>query len=212
MTESEGVVKYRLDYSPGELPPDTDLTALLRWFRRCREHGLIGQDPDRYEGLAYGNISCRAARGFVISGTQTGGRPALHLDDLAWVRDFDEAQNRLQAGGPARPSSEAMTHGQVYRVLPAVNAVIHAHSAAIWRNARQLELPVTSPAAAYGTPAMAAEVERLLATRTDCTAGVFAMGGHQDGVAAFAGDMDSAGELLLATLQRARRLEAGDRE
>jgi ribulose-5-phosphate 4-epimerase/fuculose-1-phosphate aldolase len=208
MTDTEGVIRYRLDHRPGPLPAGVELDGLLRWFGRCREQGLIGRDPARYDGLAYGNISVRAARGFVISGTQTGGRPALGPHDLAWVEDLDAAANRLRASGPARPSSEAMTHGQVYRALASVNAVIHVHSPLIWRRARALGLPVTAAAAAYGTPAMAAEVRRLLQRRDAADAGVLAMGGHQDGVLAYAPDMDAAGELLLATLARAQAAPA----
>jgi hypothetical protein len=206
MTETEGVIRYRLAYRPGPLPADIDLDGLLRWFDRCRERGLIGRDPVRYDGLAYGNISVRAARGFVISGTQTGGKPALGAQDLAWVEDLDPEANWLRASGPARPSSEAMTHGQIYRQLASIGAVIHAHTPLIWRRAQALGLPITAPSAAYGTPAMAAEVRCLLGRRGATDAGVFAMGGHEDGVVAYAAEMDSAGELLLATLARAEQV------
>ena len=160
MTETEGVIRYRLDYRPGPLPPGADLAGLFHWFERCRANGLIGQDPRRYGGLAYGNISVRAQPGFVISGTQTGGHAQLTPDDLAWVQDFSAARNDLRATGPARPSSEAMTHGQIYDALPAVGAVVHAHCMVIWRNAGALAMPITAAAAGYGTPEMASEVRR----------------------------------------------------
>ena len=83
MSESEGVVKYRLDHRPGPLPPGTATDDLSRWFGRCRELGLIGRDPACYDGLAYGNISRRMATGFLVSGTQTGGFDHLGPDDLA---------------------------------------------------------------------------------------------------------------------------------
>jgi len=208
MAESEGVIRYRLDYLPGNLPPELDLSGLLLWFGRCRALGLIGQDPERYDGFAYGNISIRANLGFVISGTQTGGSPGLSPQDLAWVQDFDPAQNRLRATGPARPSSEAMTHGQIYRADPAANAVIHAHSGLIWRQARRLGLALTSPEVGYGTPEMSTEVEHLLAS-APADAGAFAMGGHQDGVVAYAPDMDTAGRLMLDLLGRATSMAMG---
>jgi len=206
MTETEGVIKYRLAYAPGELPPGADLDDLFRWFRRCRAEGLIGRDPARYDGIAYGNISRRLAHGFVISGTQTGGKAALSKRDLAWVTACDAAGNRLEASGPARPSSEAMTHAQVYQTLAGVNAVIHAHSPLIWRNAALLRLPTTAASAAYGTPAMAAEVARLLTAGLAEGSGLFVMGGHEDGVVAYGQDMDSAGDLLFTTLSRADTL------
>mgnify|MGYP001823575724 FL=1 len=209
MTESEGVIKYRLAYRPGPLPPAGGLDDLFRWFRRCRERGLIGRDPERYGGFAFGNISCRAAGGFIISGTQTGGNDSLRADDLAWVESFDVGRNRLLARGPSRPSSEAMTHGQIYQALPGVKAVIHVHSPAIWRNARPLGVPLTDPSAAYGTPQMATEVTRLLTASPPRTAGLFVMGGHEDGVVGYGSEMDAAGQLLMDTLEAAEQPSAG---
>ena len=205
MTEVEGVIKYRLDYAPSALPDDTNLDGLMRWFRRCRERELIGRDAKRYDGYAYGNISVRAPRGFVISGTQTGGEPTLSATQLAWVIDFDIGANWLQAGGPARPSSEAMSHGQVYRTLPHVGAVIHVHSPVLWRSAADLALPTTLPSAAYGTPAMAAAVKAVLLARRDHSGGVFAMGGHEDGIIAYGSGIDDAGRRLFDCLARTER-------
>lgn len=209
MTESEGVVQYRLDHRPGRIPETAGLGRLFHWFRRCRELDLIGCDPGRYGGLAYGNISIRVHPGFVISGTQTGGLAALHEADLAWVEAWDPGRNRVRSSGPARPSSEALTHGQVYRALPGVNAVIHVHSPVIWRHARALGLPVTDTAAGYGTPAMAAEVARLLGDAPHGSPGVFSMGGHEDGIVAYAASMDIAGDALLDALARARAAQNG---
>jgi hypothetical protein len=214
MSESEGVVKYRLYHRPGPLPPGTATDDISHWFARCREVGLIGRDPARYDGLAYGNISRRMSTGFLVSGTQTGGFDRLGPDDLAWVTACDVEANSLQSQGPARPSSEALTHALIYRVLPAVNAVIHAHAPAIWHQAVRLGLPGTPPDAAYGTPAMARAVVRLLAADPEVP-GLVAMGGHEDGVLAYGADLDSAGALLLETRTRAlacdrRHRTAGD--
>ena len=204
MSQSEGVIQYRLEHHNGELPADADYTGLFDWFARCRQADLLGRDPQRYGGYAYGNISVRVgtADGFLISGTQTGGRQRLDRDDLAWVRHFDSAANALTAQGPARPSSEAMTHGEVYAALPAVGAVIHAHSPTIWHLAADIGLAVTATEAAYGTPAMAGEVRRLL--RETPQAGIIAMGGHEDGIIAYANTMQEAGQRLLETLARAQ--------
>ncbi|WP_078118750.1 class II aldolase/adducin family protein [Thiosocius teredinicola] len=202
MTESEGVIQYKLDYRPGPLPADADLKPLFDWFGRCRARELIGQSRGRYGGYAYGNISLRIAHGFIITGTQTGGKNRLSDQDLAWVHDFDIDANALSASGPTPPSSEAMTHGQIYRALPHANAVIHVHTPVIWTNAQRLGLAQTDPTAGYGTPAMAAEVDRLVRADGAPAKGIFSMGGHEDGIVAYGKDLDEAGELLLATYQR----------
>lgn len=202
MTATEGIIQYRLDYRPGDLPPGIDTEAIDRWFRHCRERALIGRDPDRYAGFAFGNLSVRAAPGFVISGTQTGGLARLRPDDLAWVIDCDAAANRLSASGRSRPSSEAMTHGELYRLLDRVAAVIHGHSPEIWHQADRLGLPQTPAVTTYGTPEMATQVATLAAA-VDPLSGVLTMGGHEDGIVAYGASLDQAGELLLAIHDRA---------
>jgi hypothetical protein len=209
MIQTEGVIQYQLQHRTGELPEQADYSGLFDWFRRCRQRNLLGQDPHRYAGYAYGNISVRSTEGFVISGTQTGGKSSLEKKDLAWVRVFDSQANCLTSQGPAKPSSEAMSHGEVYQAASRINAVIHVHSPEIWRNAPVLGLPVTDPAAGYGTPAMAAEVRRILHAAP--TAGVLAMGGHEDGIIAYAATMDAAGQLLLDALDAAEA-GAGNRQ
>ncbi len=206
MIQTEGVIQYQLTYRPGKLPTDTPVAGLLNWFSICRRHRLIGRDPARYDGYAYGNISIRCKHGFIISGTQTGGLARLTPADLAWVSDFDIGQNQLTASGPARPSSEAMTHGQIYRALPTAKAVIHVHSSPLWRHAKTLEFPITPPEFGYGTPAMANAVGHLL-TQRDTNVGIFAMGGHEDGIVAYGPDMNAAGDVLLNAMARAETIE-----
>jgi ribulose-5-phosphate 4-epimerase/fuculose-1-phosphate aldolase len=203
VTGAEGVIQYRLDYSPGPLPAACDPAPLLHWFRWCRDRGLVGQDPTRYGGYAVGNLSLRAAIGFVISCTQTGGTPELGRGDLAWVQEFDAAHNRLRATGPCRPSSEAMTHGELYRALPWVGAVIHVHTPDLWLHAAELGIPVTDPAAGYGTPEMAAQAVALATAADTGRHGIFAMGGHEDGIVAYGATMDLAGARLADALSAA---------
>lgn len=207
MTDSEGVVKYELVHTPGPLPAEVDPAALFDAFVQCRGRGLIGHDPNRYDGAAYGNLSLRAPTGFVISATQTGARGALGPDDLAWVTAAEPGHDRIHATGPAHPSSEAMTHAEIYRSRPDVGAVIHVHSPTIWQHAAELDLPLTDPDAAYGTPAMAAAFARLLPDLPAGRPGLIVMGGHTDGVVAFGTDMAAALGRLLATLDHAVALD-----
>lgn len=199
----EGVIRFHLEYREGPLPEWADPGDIITWFRRCRALGGIGRyPPSRHQGAAYGNISQRGAEGFLITGTQTGAREALTADDIAWVRDFDVARNRVVAEGPARPSSESLSHGQVYALRPTTGFVIHVHDALLWQHAAALDLPLTDPAAEYGTPAMALEVERVMALPKTLCSGAFAMGGHEDGIIVFGDDAEQAGIRLLRLYRR----------
>jgi len=203
VTEREGVIQFDLRYRAGPPPPEESVAVLDGWRGVLHRLQLIGRDPARYGGLGFGNVSHRMDEGFIISGTQTGDREALGVDGYCRVTACDPTANRVDAIGPVRPSSEALTHGAVYRARPQVDCVLHGHSAEIWQRAASLGLAATDPQVTYGTPAMAAEVARLLDVVGMAEAGVFAMGGHEDGIIAFGPDEDTAGGLLVATLARA---------
>ena len=108
--------------------------------------GLLGQDPARYDGAAYGNVSARigpfpserGARPFVVSATQTGGLALINDDSFAVVTSWDMKRNRVISRGPALPSSASMTHGAVYDVSPTIRAVLHVHTPSIFSAARVL--------------------------------------------------------------------------
>lgn len=199
----DGVIKFELVHLPGNLPGHADASALVHWFGICRALNLIGRDPKRYEGAAYGNISQRWEQGFLVTGTQTGGKDELQPDDIAWVSDCDSAANRVSSCGPARPSSESLTHAQVYAELPEIGFVIHVHSPLIWHRAASLGLPATPPQTAYGTPEMAQEVQHLLQDRNCREQGVFSMGGHEDGIVVFGATPRNTGLRLLRLYRRA---------
>lgn len=203
---TDGVIKFQALHTRGALPPDVSYTDIHSWFGICRALDLIGQHPGRYQGAAYGNISQRAERGFLITGTQTGGKPSLDEKDIAWVRSFDVLSNRVVSQGPANPSSESLTHGQLYLLDPGIGFIIHVHSPLIWDRAGELALPATSADAAYGTPEMAKEVERLMRSTPAADLGTFSMGGHEDGIVVFGETPDQAGLRLLRLYRRACEL------
>ena len=210
--EQEGVIKFALEFTPAAPPGRDSISELEKWRDILREHGLIGQDPVRYEGLGYGNVSKRTGspgeprghRSFIISGTQTGGLAHLQNSHYALVTACDTDNNRIVAEGPVRPSSEALTHGILYDLDEEIRYVFHVHSREIWGSASELGIPLTSPAAAYGTPAMAREVQRLFKETDLADRGIFAMGGHEDGVVAFGHTADATGRLLLEALAASR--------
>lgn len=202
----EGVIKFHLNHVVDENLPADAVTALRAWFQLCRQTGLVGQDSNRYEGYAYGNLSRRWQAGFVITCTQTGAKQAVGATDFALVTHWHVGQNELSSRGPCKPSSEALTHGMIYQALPAAGAVIHAHSPQIWSQAERLSLTVIDPGANYGTPAMALAVSDALASLGNPESGMLSMGGHTDGVLAWNTSLEGAGGLLVKYLARALQL------
>lgn len=210
----EGVTRFRADHHDRPLPLTRfgeALAALAAWRTVLAGLELVGQDPARYDGAGYGNVSARVgpfpgrrgARPFLISGTQTGGRPCAGPDDFCLVTRYDIAANRVESAGPIRPSSESMTHGAIYDLGGHIRVVLHAHCPLIWQRARSLRLPSTDATVPYGTPEMAHEIARLARSTALLDRRVLAMGGHEDGVIAFGRTADEAGHALLSALAAA---------
>jgi len=201
----EGVIKFALEFNRAQPQAWESIAELNAWRQIFFRLGLTGCDPARYGGLAYGNVSRRAdGRRFIVSGTRTGAKQSLGPADYCLVLDFDLAKNCLWAEGPVEPSSEALTHGAVYDAVPQAGCVIHVHSPEIWRNAAPLGIHLTAADISYGTPAMGRAVGVAAATSTT---GLIVMGGHEDGVLAFAAHPRQAGTRLLGCLASAVELE-----
>ena len=210
----EGVIKFDCRYQPTPVTELPGWPAISAWRRILRQLQLIGQDPARYQGLGFGNISWRlpatatdpGCAPFAISGTQTGGLAQLTPAHYAQVLAWDICANRVIARGPVQPSSEALTHAGVYAADPTARVVMHVHSPELWQGGAALGLPATAAAVDYGTPEMAAEVERLLRHAENQRLGVFVMAGHADGIVAFGPSAEAAGSSLIAWLARALAL------
>jgi ribulose-5-phosphate 4-epimerase/fuculose-1-phosphate aldolase len=192
-----GVVKFACEHRARTLPPLAELDALNEGRRELRRRGWIGVDAN---GIGFGNVSVRDGDSdcFYISGTGTGRLEELTSDHFARVSAFDFRRNWIRCEGLVVASSESLTHAAVYVSAPNVRAVIHCHSGPLWR--RLLDVaPTTSAAAEYGTPAMAAEVQRLFRETDVLQHRFFVMAGHEDGVVAFgASNADAMAALALA--------------
>jgi hypothetical protein len=209
LNETEGVVKYQLDYK--EAPPVSSdaIREINAWRRIFFLLEMIGQDPARYGGFGYGNVSCRLEHNkeaFLITGTQTGHIPNLGAEHYTTVTMCDPENNHTIASGPVEPSSEALTHGSLYQADQSIQFVFHAHSPDIWRNAGNLDLPTTSPDINYGTPEMARAFTLLLSDKAARSKSIIAMGGHEDGVVAYASTAESAGSELINCFSRSLQL------
>ena len=214
----EGVIKFRLEHQTRDLEPRRygELACkLAAWRQVMSMTRLVGQDPGLYEGAGYGNVSARVGpanaalgrRGFLITATQTSGKARVDLGDFVVVERYDPRQNRVKSHGRQRPSSESMTHGAIYDQGPQIRCVLHAHSPALWSQARRLRIPTTDPAVAYGSPEMAREVQRLFRESPAAERQILAMGGHEDGILAFGRSADEAGQILVRELARAFEIQ-----
>lgn len=220
LPDPEGLIRFRLEHAsrPLAAPAHAALAReLAAWRRVLRRLGVLGRDPARYGGLAFGNASARLApfagvpaglRRFLVTGSQTGGRADVSLREFALLECWDLAAHRATSSGEVTPSSESLTHAALYDASEEIRAVLHAHAPELWRHARALGVPVTDPAAANGTPAMSAAVARLGRDGALAHTGVAAMGGHEDGVLAWGTSPADAGVALVRALARALALDA----
>ena len=188
---TEGVIKFNCEWQRGPAP--ADCAELIRVRRNLFAARLIGVYPD---GTGYGNISLRAASGFIISGSQTGMLAELGPEHFTCVVAYDLTANSLRCEGPIIASSESLTHAAVYAQRPDVGAVIHVHDAVRWRRLSHV-VPTTAESAAYGTPEMAFELQRLAAADEVARIGLVVMAGHEDGLIAFGATLDAAEAILL---------------
>jgi ribulose-5-phosphate 4-epimerase/fuculose-1-phosphate aldolase len=216
---AEGVIRFAVEHrsAPLEVRRYGETARLLAaWREVLARLGLIGRDPARYQGLGYGNLSARVPpfgdvgrgrRSFLVTGSQTGGRTRLSLDDFCLVERYDLALQRVWSTGSPPPSSESLTHAALYDVAPAVRVVLHGHAPELWRHARALGIPITHPDVPNGTAEMAREVQRLYRESTLTSTGILAMGGHEDGVIALGATAAEAGGTLVRHLARALELQ-----
>ena len=142
MSEQEGVIKFQLEHVPATPLPLDQLRELIAWRRVLFQLQLIGEDPLRYDGFGFGNISRLlppySTGSFAITGTQTGSLAELLPEHFSLVTACDPARNRVVSTGPVKPSSEAMTHAVLYRIDADLRCVMHVHSPHIWRRAAVL--------------------------------------------------------------------------
>lgn len=210
MNEREGVIKYRLEHQADEEAITTDIGQINAWRSLLFRLELIGQSPEKYHGLGYGNISQRLqpdSQAFLISGTQTGHLPMLSAKHFAIVEKALPKHNTLISRGPSQPSSEALTHASIYLHDLNAQAVIHVHCPEIWRHTHALQIPHTEADIPYGSPEMVTAVEHLFASGQLKNTPIFSMLGHEDGIVSFGDSLTSAALTLLVQLANAVAIE-----
>jgi methylthioribose-1-phosphate isomerase len=178
-SSGEGYVKYTTIHtrSPAiEAPNWAELNnARTQLFRL----GLLGVNK---QGVGFGNVSIRfKGDEFLISGTATGAALELTPAEYCLVNFFDLSQNRIVSMGPVQASSEAMTHGAVYRSCSGVNCVMHIHSGVIFNGMILDKYPATAKNAAYGTPEIALAIAQCV-QELGTDEGAVVLAGHDEGI------------------------------
>lgn len=210
MNTPEGVIKYQLTHTQQPINRPFPFTEINAWRTIAVRLELIGQHPDRYDNIGFGNISHRLeadSEPFIISGTQTGHIARLSPEHYCLIVKAEPQQNRLHSCGLCKPSSESLTHAGIYAQDKAIQAVIHAHSPEIWTQTAALGLPHTGADIAYGTVAMASAVENLFQSGQLKKTSLFTLLGHEDGVIAFGTNMQAAAWQLINCLALAISVE-----
>lgn len=211
----EGVIKFQIDYIQAPPLAANLVSELNAWRHLLVLLRVLGQDPNRYAGYGFGNISRRLlpfdapphARTFLITGTQTGEIADLLPQHFVVVKECYPDENRIVAKGPIRPSSESMTHGALYALDEKIRWVMHGHAPDLWHAADTLGLPTTDASIPYGTPEISAEVARLWRESDLPKRRIFSMGGHEDGIVTFGATADAAIQPLLDAIVAVRMLE-----
>ena len=163
--------------------------------RKLLEQHLMGVDSN---GVGFGNVSVRdgISGNFYITGSATGGLPELTPTDCVRVVAYDFVRNWLRYEGTAMPSSESLTHAAIYESDSSTSAVIHCHDSDLWATLLD-RAPTTSKSVAYGTPEMAYEIMRLFRVSDVRSRQIFAMAGHEGGIATFGKNLEDAFDVVM---------------
>lgn len=192
---TEGYIKFTVHLNETAIQVPEALQELNTVRTALFDKGMIGILPD---GVGFGNLSIKepGSENFFISGTATGGKRILDLQDYCRVDSCSIERNEVHCSGHIRASAETLSHYAVYQANPAIHCVIHIHHKAFFLKLLKSDCPATSPDAAYGTPEMARDIEALV-KRNPETHGILVMTGHEDGVIAYGATVKEAYDALM---------------
>ena len=207
MTNQEGTIQFAYDLKRADSAvADPELFGQLKSWREVLVRlQLVGQDPARYGGFGFGNLSARdpdRPQEFLITASQTGGVRNLAREHVVRIVCCNVDRFWVDAIGERPPSSETLTHGMIYGSDPRISWIFHAHCPEIWQQAEVLGIPVTGPEVAYGSPGMVTATSELLDGYHSRPL-VFATLGHTDGVFSCGPTARDAGGLLVSYLAKA---------
>ena len=177
MSQEEGVVKYSLEFKKTEPVDSTCRDEIESAREELYELNLIGAHED---GIGFGNISLKKQDGFIITGTQTGHKKSLHVEDYSLVEKVDFESFTTFASGACKPSSEAITHACIYELDKSIGAVIHIHDEKLWRYMLENDFVSTSDVE-YGSLEMIKDIKEIYKELNASENSAFVMRGHFEG-------------------------------
>lgn len=187
----DGVIKFQYEWQKEELEKFNILEELMKFRDLAHEKNFIGV----YENeIGYGNISIRVDEGFLVSGSATGSYTNSNSNHFSLVHQWSVKENKIWCRGPIAASSESLTHAAIYEQLPQTNVILHIHHHQLWKRYYHT-LPSTCSHIPYGTTDMANAVKFLLRNQED-EEGVFLMKGHEEGLVAYAKDMETVFQIF----------------
>jgi methylthioribose-1-phosphate isomerase len=191
---NEGFVKYTTIHTRAPAINAPQWAELNNARTKLFNLGLLGVNN---QGIGFGNVSVRLrVDEFLISGTATGAAPELTPSEYCLVNSFDLAQNRIVSAGPVQASSEAMTHGAVYRSCSGANCVIHIHSGIIYKGMIRDGCLATDKEAVYGTPEIALSLAKCV-RELGTDEGAVYMAGHDEGIIVWGPNVERALKIVL---------------
>ncbi len=182
----EGYIKFRCDLKRREIKEPNGFSGLNSLRKRLYRLGLIGLLKN---GIGFGNVSMRLGGNneFIITGSATGGKENLTLDDYSIVAEAKIEDNYIRCIGKVKASSESLTHYAAYKAREDIVFVAHIHSVSMWESALGSPMPRTSLDAECGTVLLAKEIFELFRNKdVSCVV----MQGHKDGLLFVGRDSD----------------------
>ncbi|MDH5657677.1 MAG: class II aldolase/adducin family protein [Spirochaetia bacterium] len=185
-SEKEGVIKFQYEWVKAEPPSRVSVAELELLRNTLYRMKFIGVDET---GLGFGNVSRRNLKKenkneFIITGSQTGGLPALFAKDYCRIVDYDYDRFWVKSEGQIKPSSESLTHAALYDTDPEIAWIIHIHNLKLWDFMIQNQYPETGNIS-YGTRELALEVKKLHQSGGFQKGNFLAMTGHTSGIITF---------------------------
>jgi len=196
---NEGYIKFNCNWQDKPIQFDTEeIEEACKYRNLLYNIDLIGMYDN---GIGFGNLSYRekVSNQIVITGSQTGGLKKIAPQNFTKVTRYNLKENSCNCEGNVKASSETLSHAVIYE-FDEVNAVIHIHNKKMWEYCLQ-KLPSTPTYAEFGTVDLANEIIELV-SKTSKEEGIFAMGGHEDGVIAYGKNLEKAYDKIIRFYKR----------